>query len=333
MEAVLDSGVIGRGLVAQSLRRLVNHHPQAIFFASGTGDSTCRDQMIFSRERELLEAAIGDCRRAGLRLVYCSSAGAVYGCFPGMRDEETECLPVTPYGIHKLGCEALVRTSDVHHLILRISNLVGPSANACQLLPSLVRQILSRLVPEKSPLELLDAFAAVRERVQTAHLVIVGSGQLERQTRRKTARFGAAVTFAGEAYGDTLKGWYARADMLLNPSATEAFSTVNLEAMASGTPVIAAASGGNLDQIIPERNGLFSRPHDPADLAAQIIALLTDPPRLAKMSSLCRESVLPLDWNACCERLEHEMLRLVANRRPAVGQLGVNSTRPAKAAA
>ena len=192
---------------------------------------------------------------------------------------------------------------------------------------------VSRLVPEKSPLELLDAFAAVRERVQTAHLVIVGSGQLERQTRRKTARFGAAVTFAGEAYGDTLKGWYARADMLLNPSATEAFSTVNLEAMASGTPVIAAASGGNLDQIIPERNGLFSRPHDPADLAAQIIALLTDPPRLAKMSSLCRESVLPLDWNACCERLEHEMLRLVANRRPAVGQLGVNSTRPAKAAA
>ena len=146
MEAVLDSGVIGRGLVAQSLRRLVNHHPQAIFFASGTGDSTCRDQMIFSRERELLEAAIGDCRRAGLRLVYCSSAGAVYGCFPGMRDEETECLPVTPYGIHKLGCEALVRTSDVHHLILRISNLVGPSANACQLLPSLVRQILSGVV-------------------------------------------------------------------------------------------------------------------------------------------------------------------------------------------
>ncbi|MBI3860566.1 MAG: hypothetical protein HY290_01575 [Planctomycetia bacterium] len=43
------------------------------------------------------------------------------------------------------------------------------------------------------------------------------------------------------------------------------------------TPLVAAAAGGHLDQLVPDRNGLFSRPHDPADLAAQVLVLLTDP--------------------------------------------------------
>ncbi|MFN0055985.1 MAG: glycosyltransferase [Planctomycetales bacterium] len=171
---------------------------------------------------------------------------------------------------------------------------------------------VGRLVPEKSVLELLDAFDLVRQEVPAAHLVIIGSGPQERQIRKRATRFGASVSFPGETYGDALKGWYARADLFINPSASEAFCTTNLEAMASGTPLVAAASGGHLDQIIPDHNGLLSRPHDPVDLARQISDLLSDRARLARLSAQCRESMRPLDWNVCCERLEATLLKLVA---------------------
>ena len=146
MEAGPDSAVIGRGLIATALRPVSQRYPGTLFFAAGTGDSACRDRNPFDREQFQLAAAIEHCRLRDLRLVYCSSAGAVYGDFSGLRDEQTPCRPKTPYGAHKLVCESQIRTSNIRHLILRISNLVGPAANPGQLVPNLVQQILSGVV-------------------------------------------------------------------------------------------------------------------------------------------------------------------------------------------
>lgn len=174
---------------------------------------------------------------------------------------------------------------------------------------------VGRLVPEKSVLDLLAAFAHIHQRLPDAHLVIIGSGPLEPVLRKRAHPFGSAVTFPGEAYGDTLKGWYARASLLLNPSTSETFCTSNLESLASGTPVIAAAGGGNLDQIQSNHNGFLVRPHDPQDMARQSLSLLTDPERLAKFSQQARESVMSLDWQQCCERFESAMLQLIQEKR------------------
>lgn len=174
---------------------------------------------------------------------------------------------------------------------------------------------IGRLVPEKSVLDLMAAFAHIHESLPEAHLVIIGSGPLESVLRKRAHVFGSAVTFPGEAYGDTLKGWYARADLFLNPSTSETFCTTNLEALASGTPVIAAAGGGHFDQIQSGHNGFLVRPHDPRDMAQQALSLLTDPERLAKSSKQARESVLSLDWHRCCERFESVMLQLIEEKR------------------
>lgn len=181
--------------------------------------------------------------------------------------------------------------------------------------PRPVLLFVGRLVPEKSVLDLTAAFAHIHERLPEAHLVIVGSGPLEPTLRKRAQAFGSAVTFPGEAYGDTLKGWYARADLLLNPSVSETFCTTNLEAMASGTPVIAAAAGGHFEQIQSDRNGFLVRPHDPKDMAQQALSLLTDLERLAKFGAQARESVLSLDWHRCCERFESAMLQLIQKKR------------------
>lgn len=153
MSILIDQGVadgdaarvriVGRGLSARALSQVAERRDDVVIFASGTGDSSCRDGVEFARERERLEAALDQCRRADRRLVYCSSAGSVYGDATEARHERTPCRPTTPYGLHKLRCEALIREFDCRFLILRIANLIGPGANNRQLLPNLVQQVLS----------------------------------------------------------------------------------------------------------------------------------------------------------------------------------------------
>lgn len=135
--------IVGRGLVARAMSSVAERHEGVVFFASGTGDSSCRDSVEFALERERLEAVLEHCRRADRRLVYCSSAGAVYGDVTEPRHEGTPCQPTTPYGRHKFRCEELIRESSGRFLILRIANLIGPGANGRQLLPNLVQQVLN----------------------------------------------------------------------------------------------------------------------------------------------------------------------------------------------
>ena len=97
--------------------------------------------------------------------------------------------------------------------------------------------------PEYGAIELasLDpATMAELERRGVAHrLLVVGDGPAR-------ARFEAQVPraiFTGFLDGEKLARAYASIDILLNPSTTETFGNINLEANASGVPVVAAVSG------------------------------------------------------------------------------------------
>ena len=63
----------------------------------------------------------------------------------------------------------------------------------------------------------------------------------------------------------------------------ETFSFVVLETIALGCPLVAARVGGIPEIIDGYSNGLLHRASDSEDLAAQIIALLNDPERAAKL--------------------------------------------------
>jgi glycosyltransferase involved in cell wall biosynthesis len=63
----------------------------------------------------------------------------------------------------------------------------------------------------------------------------------------------------------------------------ETFSFVVLETIALGCPLVAARVGGIPEIIDGHSNGLLHRASDSEDLAAQIIALLNDPERAAKL--------------------------------------------------
>lgn len=133
--------IIGTGFIAGHFERMGNQFPDTVLIAAGVADSACSNDREFHRERQLLQQTIEQNRHC--RIIYFSSGGRVYGDWPGWRDERTPCRPKTPYGRHKLACENLIRESDCRHLIVRLPNLVGPTQNPCQLIPSLVRQVKS----------------------------------------------------------------------------------------------------------------------------------------------------------------------------------------------
>ncbi|MDX1415206.1 MAG: glycosyltransferase, partial [Candidatus Promineifilaceae bacterium] len=91
------------------------------------------------------------------------------------------------------------------------------------------------------------------------------------------------VTFLGAKDQNTLPYYYGAAEMVIMPSHYESFGMVALEAMATGTPVIASEVGGLAFLIRDGENGFHVPSRDPEALAERIYELLTN--------SDCRDSL------------------------------------------
>jgi D-inositol-3-phosphate glycosyltransferase len=63
---------------------------------------------------------------------------------------------------------------------------------------------------------------------------------------------------------------------VLVPSRSESFGLVALEAESCGTPVIAAATGGQRSVVVEGQTGFLVQGHDPKDYADRILRLLAD---------------------------------------------------------
>jgi D-inositol-3-phosphate glycosyltransferase len=77
------------------------------------------------------------------------------------------------------------------------------------------------------------------------------------------------VRFVPPAPAPELAVWYAAASVVAVPSYNESFGLVAAEALATGTPVVAAAVGGLSTVVVDEENGLLLGTHEPRDWAAR----------------------------------------------------------------
>ena len=111
---------------------------------------------------------------------------------------------------------------------------------------------LGQLAPYKRPDLAVAACLRMGRR-----LVVAGRGPMLRRLRRQ-ARGAADIHFAGPVGDGALPGLYAGARALLFPG-IEDFGIVPVEAMASGTPVVAYGQGGALETVAEGQTGLFFR--------------------------------------------------------------------------
>lgn len=99
------------------------------------------------------------------------------------------------------------------------------------------------------------------------------------------------TTFPGRLGDDILPAYYAAADVCVVPSHYEPFGLVAIEAMASGTPVVASDVGGLQFTVVPEETGLLAPPQDEVAFAQAIDRILMNPEWRSQLGKAARKRV------------------------------------------
>jgi glycosyltransferase involved in cell wall biosynthesis len=148
---------------------------------------------------------------------------------------------------------------------------------------------VGRLDEEKHVDELLRAAALLADR-HPFPVDVVGDGT-QRATLVELAReLGIAhrVTFHGFVDEDELVAAYRRSDIFCMPGTAELQSLATMEAMAAGTPVVAADALALPHLVRPGRNGWLFPPGDVTALADRLERLLTSPDERRRMGAESR---------------------------------------------
>jgi glycosyltransferase involved in cell wall biosynthesis len=177
-----------------------------------------------------------------------------------------------------------------------------------------------RLVSKKGFEYLIDAMVPLAARVPDVRLVIAGDGDLAADLAARAARAGAGrVHLLGNQPQDAIARLSAAADAIAVPSIVDTAGNVDglpnfaLEALASGTPVVATDVGG-LPQVVTDGvTGRLVRSRDAPALATALAGILADPGAARALGARARARVeREFGWTRAVERFEaaYERARL-----------------------
>jgi len=177
---------------------------------------------------------------------------------------------------------------------------------------------VGRLVYYKGFEYLIRAMARVR-----GHLLIVGEGPLRARLQGEASRSGVAerVTFLGNLTRDELLDHYQAADVFALPSVarSEAFGIVQLEAMASGKPVVNTRLPTGVPFVsVDGETGITVEPAAPEAFGAAINHLLDDPMLRARYGAAGRRRV----------REHFSLAAMVGRTRALYGEILAERTAP-----
>lgn len=153
-----------------------------------------------------------------------------------------------------------------------------------------------RLEAVKGIHTLLEAARMLRNRLRGLRVYVVGAGSMEKQVRREARRAETNVRFVGRlpTVRDViavLKG----ADFVVVPSIKENFSIVLLEAMASGTPIIASNAEGNMAAVNQNNAWIFEK-GSAQSLAQTIVEAHSQPEASERKAALARQAAEKHSW-------------------------------------
>ena len=168
-----------------------------------------------------------------------------------------------------------------------------------------------RLVIEKGASTFVSVVRRLQQRGVKVRPLVVGAGPAMAIFRTL-----AGVVITGHLMGEELARAVASADILFNPSATEAFGNVVLEAMASGLPAVSADVASARALIDPGRTGILCPPDDHAAYESAIDALVRSPSRRRQIGTAARRASLAHSWDAASESVKQVYERILRDRAP-----------------
>jgi glycosyltransferase involved in cell wall biosynthesis len=133
-----------------------------------------------------------------------------------------------------------------------------------------------RLAEQKAVDVLIDAFALVLPHVASAHLLVIGSGELEHELKEQVNRqeLYDRIHFLG--HRRDVPELLGVMDCFVLPSLYEGLSYSLLEAMAVGLPIVATRAPGNEGAIVDGESGFLVPMKDPGAIAGKVVQILTD---------------------------------------------------------
>ncbi|MDD9271176.1 glycosyltransferase family 4 protein [Paenibacillus sp. GCM10023248] len=166
-----------------------------------------------------------------------------------------------------------------------------------------------RLIRRKGIRQLIEAVHTARREVPDMKLLIAGGEQskgYKASLRSRARRLAVPVKFLGNVPHRNIHEVYGLADCFVCPSQRhEAFGLVNVEAMASGLPVIASAIGGVKEIVKDGHNGVLIRAYrSPKAIARGIVAVAKRREWASGLAKQARsDAVSQFSWQATAQSL------------------------------
>jgi glycosyltransferase involved in cell wall biosynthesis len=166
--------------------------------------------------------------------------------------------------------------------------------NRYEISTKFVLTYVGRLAPEKDLKTLMKIADSLPPEINKhIHWLIAGDGPLLDELKSAAQ---PNMTFTGYLKGIELAEVYSATDLFIFPSSTETFGNVVLEALASGTPVIGANSGGVKNIISTGVTGYLCTPGNAEDFTTRIVQLLNHDRLRVEMGENARQYALTQKW-------------------------------------
>ena len=169
---------------------------------------------------------------------------------------------------------------------------------------------LGRLVKEKGLDVFADVLTELRQRGVRHRVLVVGEGP----ARDWFAGRVPEAVFTGFQSGDALGRAVASMDVFFNPSVTETFGNVTLEAMAASVPVVAARATGAVDLIDDGTTGFLVPPTDIAGYADAIGRIVADPALRRAMGDAGHAKAAGYRWDTINQTVLDTYLAVMARQ-------------------
>ncbi len=150
---------------------------------------------------------------------------------------------------------------------------------------------VTRLSPQKAPLDFVRAAAKILETHPDTWFVMVGDGPLRAAVEALAAELGVTSQLVLTGLRRDVPELMAAFDLFVLSSLWEGLPRVLPQAMATGLPIVATACDGSAEAVTEGENGYLVPPAQPAQLADRVRLLLSDPDQMARLGRSGKERV------------------------------------------
>jgi len=171
---------------------------------------------------------------------------------------------------------------------------------------------VGRLIERKGQDKVIAAMPKILEKISGAVYLMVGQGERLNTLKKKVDELGLSnhVKFFTDTLDDELPLCYEAAKLFVMPCRqlsdgdVEGFGIVFLEANVYGKPVIAGKSGGAVEAVEHEVNGLLVDPGNVTEIADAIVRLLENEEEALRLGEVGRKRVAEkFNWETQAEKL------------------------------